>query len=124
MWGWWKKFLGDEGEREAARFLRRQRFRILARQYRSSHGEIDLIAEDGDWLVFVEVKTRRGHEAGAPEEAITLDKQRRLTRAATAFVQKRRLHARRTRFDVVAITWPMGSKQPQIQHYRHAFDAV
>lgn len=124
MWSWWKKWLGDEGERAAARFLRRQRFRILARQYRSTYGEIDLIALDGDWLVFVEVKTRRGNAAGAPGEAITPDKQRRLSRAATAFVQQRKLHQQRTRFDVVAVTWPEGTRTPQIQHYRHAFEVV
>ncbi|MGD9855326.1 MAG: YraN family protein [Planctomycetaceae bacterium] len=115
------RLMGNRGERAAARFLRRHGFRILARQSRSRIGEIDLIALDGDTVVFVEVKTRSSHTAGHPSEAVTFSKQRQLTRAALAWLKRRRLLNQRGRFDVVAITWS-DSGPPQIEHYRNAFE--
>jgi putative endonuclease len=115
------RWLGDRGEREASRFLRSKGFRILQRGYRTARGEIDLIARDGDTLVFVEVKSRR---AGVPAEAVTLEKQRRLTLAALAFLKKYRLLEQRCRFDVVAIVWPDGRHAPAIDHIANAFEAV
>ena len=75
------RLLGERGERAAARHLKRQGMRILLRGYRTKQGEIDLIARDGDTLVFVEVKARR---QGVPAEAVTPEKQRRLTNVAIA----------------------------------------
>ncbi|MBX3437865.1 MAG: YraN family protein [Planctomycetaceae bacterium] len=121
--GFFNRLLGDRGERAAAKFLRRQGYRILARQSRSRIGEIDLIALDGGTLVFVEVKTRSSHAAGHPSEAITLAKQKQLTRAALAWLKRRRLLEQRGRFDVVAITWN-DSGPPQIEHYINAFEPV
>jgi putative endonuclease len=122
--GWLKKLLGDRGERTAARYLRRQGFKILARQYSNRFGEVDLIALDGDWVVFVEVKTRQNAAAGLPVEAVTPEKQSRLTRAALAFLKARGLLEARARFDVVAVMWPANSKRPEIEHYRNAFPPV
>ena len=119
---WWRKLLGSGGEREAARYLKKQGFRILARGYRSRLGEIDLVALDGDCFVFVEVKTRRSTDAGRPEEAVTHDKQKRLTRAALGYLRGQGLLERRARFDVVAIVWPDGARTPEITHYRNAFE--
>ena len=82
MGSWLTKLLGNRGERLAARYLRRQGFKIFSRQYSNRLGEIDLIALDGDCLVFVEVKTRRSQEAGDPVEAVTLGKQKQLTKLA------------------------------------------
>jgi len=121
MLGWWNRFLGNAGERAAARYLRRLGFTIVTRQFRNSFGEIDLIAIDGNWLVFVEVKTRRNELAGRPAEAVTPEKQRRLSRTAQAFIHQRRLHNYRSRFDVVAITWESQQRIPKIEHLRHAF---
>jgi putative endonuclease len=116
------RLLGDQGEREAARYLRRHGLRILARSYRTSWGEIDLIAREGDTLVFVEVKARR---QGMPAEAVTPVKQRRLTLAALHFLKRYGLLETRSRFDVVAIVWPDQTKGlPQIDHIRDAFPAV
>lgn len=116
------RLLGNRGEQHAARFLRRQGFRILAKGYRTPLGEIDLIARDGDILVFVEVKSRR---QGQPAEAVTLEKQRRLTLAALQFLaQHRLLDTQRARFDVVAIVWPDDRKAPTVEHFRNAFEAV
>ncbi len=117
----WNKWLGDRGEREAERYLRRQGLKILVRSYRTSQGEVDLIARDGDQVVFVEVKTRKW---GTPAEAVTAEKQRRLTMAALHFLKKHGLLEKRCRFDVVAIVWPEGAKAPTIEHLRDAFEAV
>ena len=116
-----RRLLGDRGEREAARWLRRQGFRILVRGYRTPRGEIDLIARDGDTLVFIEVKTRR---QGEPAEAVTLEKQRRLSLAALQFLKHHRLLDERSRFDVVALVWPDAQRAPTVEHIRNAFEAT
>lgn len=117
----WNRLLGDRGERAAARFLRRRGLRVLYRGYRTRLGEIDLIARDGETLVFVEVKARR---QGVPAEAVTPEKQRRITLAALHFLRKYGLLDIRSRFDVVAIVWPDERDRPQIEHYPNAFEAV
>ncbi|QEH38294.1 hypothetical protein OJF2_68920 [Aquisphaera giovannonii] len=116
----WNRVFGDRGEKEAARFLRARGMKILVRGYRTGLGEIDLVALDGDVIVFVEVKSRRG---GTPAEAVTPEKQRRLTLAALHFLKKRGLLDRRSRFDVVAIVWPDDGRPPQVEHFRDAFEA-
>ena len=124
MRGWVTKLLGDRGERAAARYLRRQGFEILARQQAGRLGEIDLIARDGDTIVFVEVKTRTSAVAGDPVEAVTPAKQQQMTRVALAWLKQRGLLECRARFDVVALIWAEGASQPEITHYRHAFEAA
>ena len=121
--GWLNRLFGNKGERAAARFLKRKGYRILARNARNRLGEIDLIALDGETLVFVEVKTRRSHGAGHPAEAVGASKQQQLTRAALSWLKSRNLLEHRCRFDVVAITWqPKGD--PVIEHLVHAFEST
>lgn len=115
------KLLGAKGEREAARYLRRRGMRIILRGYRTLYGEIDLVARDGETLVFVEVKSRR---RGVPAESVSAEKQRRLTLAALQFLKRHDLLEQATRFDVVAIVWPDDRQKPQIEHLRNAFEAV
>lgn len=115
------RLLGDRGERAAARYLRRQGLRIIVRGYRTPHGELDLVARERDRLVFVEVKTRR---QGLPAEAVTPEKQRRLTLAALHFLARHRLLECPCRFDVVAIVWPADDQPPSIEHLRDAFPAT
>jgi putative endonuclease len=117
----WNRLLGQRGEQEAARYLRSVGLRILRRGYRTAHGEIDLIARDGEVVVFVEVKARR---QGVPAEAVTPEKQRRLTLAALHFLKRYRLLDQRSRFDVVAIIWPDDARSAQIEHIPSAFEAV
>jgi putative endonuclease len=119
---WLSKLIGDRGERAAVRFLRRQGYRILARNWQNKIGELDIIALDGKTLVFVEVKTRRSLKAGSPTEAITPTKQKQLTRAALSYLKKYKLLDKRTRFDVIAIIWPENSRKPEITHYQNAFE--
>jgi putative endonuclease len=95
--------------------------RIITRNYRTSQGEVDLIARDGGTLVFVEVKARR---RGDPAEAVTPEKQRRLTRAALHFLRRHRLLETPCRFDVVAVVWPDAGRAPAVEHLRDAFPAT
>jgi putative endonuclease len=115
------RLLGNRGERAAARYLRRRGMRIIARGYRTPRGEIDLVARDGATLVFVEVKSRR---QGTPAEAVTPEKQRRLTVAALHFLKRHNLLDKPCRFDVVAIVWPDDRLSPTIEHIPNAFEAV
>lgn len=114
------RILGDQGERAAGRHLRRRGMRVIIRGFRTPSGEIDLIARDGDVLVFVEVKSRR---KGSPAEAVNLEKQRRISRAAAMFLKREGLSDVRHRFDVVAIIWPDDRKSPSIEHFENAFEA-
>ena len=94
---------GQEWESLAERHLKKAGYRILDRNVRTKVGEIDLVAEENGILCFIEVKGRRGTGFGLPEEAVDAEKQRRIFRAAEAYLQSRRLADRRCRFDVVAI---------------------
>lgn len=117
------KSLGRRGEDAAALFLRARGYWIVARSYRTSLGEIDLVAVDGRTIVFVEVKTRVRSDHGQPFDAVHPDKQRRLTRLAAAYLKRHDLTRYASRFDIVSILWPGGRKQPLIEHLQHAFEA-
>lgn len=119
-----RRLFGDAGERAAARFLRSQGLRIVARQFRTPWGELDLICMDGQTLVFVEVKTRRGASHREAAEAVDATKQQHLTRAALYFLKRHGLLEQRTRFDVVTIVWPDDAQPPDIRHFRSAFEAA
>lgn len=118
------KLLGDRGERAAVRFLKKARYRILARQYRNQFGEVDIIAMDGSQIVFVEVKTRQSTDAGQPHEAVDQRKQQKLTNIALAWLRKHKRMEQSARFDVVSIVWPDDAAKPTIEHFRHAFEAT
>ena len=95
--------LGKNGEDLAVAALERLGDAILARRYRTNHGEIDIIARDGDTLVFVEVKARAGDDCGTAAEAVTRHKQRRLASMASDYLARNDLSDVACRFDVVAI---------------------
>ena len=111
--------LGREGEALAARLLTGKGYRILARNYRTAGGEVDLVCEDGDTLVFVEVKTRSAGSLGRPDQAVTGVKRGRLVRAAAAFLSEHDGWERPCRFDVVAVVDRDGSRTAT--HLPHAF---
>ncbi len=114
--------IGSEGERAAAAFLETRGYRILDRNYRTRLGEIDLVAEEGRTLVFVEVKVRLNDRFGGPAAAITSAKQARIARLAQQYVVSRRLGERSCRFDVVLI-WGADPKTRRIELLPGAFDA-
>ena len=115
--------LGARGEAASARHLKRLGYKILARGDRGRLGEIDLVALDGRTIVFVEVKTRESADSGHPSEAVDSAKRRRLTRLALSFLKRHHLLECPARFDIVAVTWPAGRHRPQIEHFKHAFEA-
>jgi putative endonuclease len=110
---------GRRSERLAERHLKSRGYRIVARNFRAAGAEIDLVALDGDTLVFVEVKARRSTAAGTPAEAVDERKQRRLRRAASVFAARRRADGRPMRFDVVAIRGE--GRGRTLEHLRNAF---
>ena len=115
-----RQILGAQGERLAARHLRRRGYAIVQRNYRCRHGEIDLVALDGGVLVFVEVKTRAQSQFGLPIEAVDRRKQEQVARVAREFVRQHRLYDRAIRFDVVGVRrrgWRW-----EIDVVRNAFD--
>jgi len=115
-----RQALGTEGERAAERFLRRKRYAILARNYRCPLGELDLVALDGETVVFVEVKTRQQEGFGAPLEAVDGRKQRQIAKAAQYFLTRHRLEKRDARFDVVGV-WRDG-EQITCELVKNAFE--
>jgi putative endonuclease len=114
---------GRRGEDLAHRFLRRQGFTIVARNYRLASGdaEADLIAWEGSTLVFVEVKSRASAEFGPPERAIGDEKRRHLLRLARAYTRKSETPWEKVRFDVVTVVF---SRPTQIQLIRNAIPSM
>lgn len=114
------KKLGERGEDAAAAFLERSGMQIVERNWRSQHGEIDIVALDGDTLVLCEVKTRRTARKGTPEEAVTPAKQRRYAKLAAAYVQAAGLEPVSLRYDVVTLL-VIAEDRALLRHYRAAF---
>jgi putative endonuclease len=112
--------LGLSGEILARDALARQGYAILATRYRTRVGEIDIVARDGDTLVFVEVKTRTSEDFGLPAEAITWRKQRRLVTMARWYLTEKRLHGCLCRFDVVTVLCRPGLA-PVVEVVKNAF---
>jgi len=121
---WWRRWFGSRSERAAGRYLRRLGYRIIARNYSCPHGELDLIAVDGDGIVFVEVRSTEGTDPERPTESVDVAKQTKLTRSALHFLQAKNLLNRPTRFDVLILCWPASASEPEIYHHPHAFEAV
>lgn len=115
-----KRDIGKEGEDIAAKYLKEKDFEIIARNYHYSHGEIDIIANDTNQLVFVEVKTRLNLEYGEPEYAINPKKIKQIKKMAELYLFDKEIEESDCRFDVVAII--LGdSSNPTITHYENAF---
>ena len=115
-----KKDLGKKGEDLACKMLEEKGFEILKRNWRFSHGEIDIVAKDNDILVFVEVKTRSNLEFGPPELAITRSKQNQIRKMASAYLYINEIKDKDCRIDVVAILF-QDSGKPKINHLVNAF---
>jgi len=114
-----RRIQGKAGEDLAARFLEQNGYKIIERNYRFERGEIDLIAEDGDELVFVEVKARHSSVFGTPEDAVTEEKQEQVRTVADGYLFERDIENRPCRFDVVAIEFK--NSKTEIRHIRNAF---
>lgn len=109
---------GTLGEDIAVDYLRRKGYVLVERNWRSGHKEIDIVARQGDTLVFVEVKARANLMYGNPEDAVTRRKMHLLVMAADAYLRCNALDCD-VRFDVITITGTV--QKPYIRHYEHAF---
>ena len=114
-----RRAVGLEGEAVARRFLKNLGVRIVEENFNCPLGEIDLIVEDGDILVFVEVKTRRSTRFGTPAEAVHARKQRQILRVAEAYMRERRFRGP-CRVDVVAVEFPGQGTEARVELIRNA----
>jgi putative endonuclease len=111
---------GKRGEEIAVSYLKKEGYRIRERNYRCPLGEIDIIALDGNEVVFVEVKSRKSDDFGEPEAAVDTRKQAKLSRIALNYINEHNLNDRSARFDVVAVRFLKGSDRVRL--VRNAFD--
>ena len=112
--------LGRSGEALAAAHLQAQGYRILVRNYRTRLGEVDIIAQDRDTLVFVEVKVRRSPRFGTAKAAVTAAKRRRLSMVALQYLKSVSQTSARARFDVVAVD--QNGENPRLELVQNAFE--
>lgn len=116
--------LGRRGEDLAHRYLQRQGYRVVARNFtpRGGHGELDLIAWHGDRLVVVEVKSRQSDEFGSPDRALDENKRRALFRVAREFARRAEVPWDHVRFDLVSVIFrPRIRNRPLLEHQRDIF---
>jgi len=106
---------GRLGEEAAVGFLRKQGYKIIARNFKTKLGEIDIIAKDKDTICFVEVKARSSDKFGLPFESVTGFKQRQISKAAIVFLKDKNLLDSPARFDIVSI-WPAQSEPKLIKN--------
>ena len=115
--------LGERGEKWAARHLARQGYKILVRHFRGKAGEIDIVARDRDFLVFVEVKTRKSELFGPPSNAVDRKKQRHIAKVAFEYVRMLKDPRVNIRFDIVEVILDAGEAEPRdIRVIQNAFE--
>lgn len=115
-----KQTFGARGEKIAAWYLAKKGYLILNRHYTSRFGEIDLVAKDGEQLVFVEVKTRHNHDCGLPEDSVNRTKLKKLKKAIYAYLSQN--PTENYRLDVVAIESDKAQNKEIIRHHRAISD--
>lgn len=116
--------VGKLGEKEARKFLKKQGYRIRETGFRCHHGEIDIIAQKKDWLVFVEVRTKSNLDFGTPEESITQAKKERLIASALTYTSTHENLPPLWRIDVVAIELDEKGKPKRIELIENAIEQV
>jgi putative endonuclease len=116
-----RRALAQAGEDAAVEALRRQGYLVRERNVRLRRGELDVVAEEGGHLVFVEVKARRSQACGTPAEAVGFQKQRTLVRLAEAYLAGRGLGDRACRFDVVEVQLDGAGRPVRVDVLRDAF---
>ena len=117
-----KKILGKKGEDIALNYLTEKGYELVARNYRfSRYGELDLVMKDGNYLVFIEVRTKKNKLYGSPLETIDYDKRRQIEKMAQLFLVKEKLSQDTfCRFDAIGIILP-DKGEPEIEHIQDAF---
>ncbi len=115
---------GALGERLACEFIARNGYQVIERNYRCREGEIDIIARQGETLVFVEVRAKRGGAYGGPEESITAAKMKRLRKVADHYAQGRPGLPEDRRIDVVAVRMGRGGRATRIEIIENAVEGA
>jgi putative endonuclease len=116
-----RKETGDLGEKLAGKFLKKNGYRICRTNYRCLYGEIDIIAEKKDYLVFIEIRTKRSDRYGTPEESITYSKKEKLIASALAYMETRPLKQGQSwRLDFVAVELDRDNKATRIELIENA----
>lgn len=113
-----KRKIGAEYEKKAGAYLEGRGYEILEYNYRCKPGEIDLVARDGEYLVFCEVKYRADERKGHPAEAVDLRKQKVISKCALYYITEHALQEAACRFDVISI------EKDEITLYQNAFDYI
>ncbi len=113
--------LGDRGEMAACGFLRARGYQILEKNYKCRLGEIDVIARRNGRLAFIEIKTRTSDQFGTPQEAVDLQKQKKIFTLAQWYLKEKKLEKTPVAFDVVAVLWKEGAS-PAIRLMADAFE--
>ena len=112
--------IGSAGETAAANYLRRRLYKIVEMNYSCRFGEIDIIAQKGGYIVFVEVKTRKNEDFAAAREFVTYAKQQRILKTASLWLQQHDCDLQ-PRFDVIEVVGE--GRQRKIRHIENAFEA-
>ena len=115
-----RKILGEKGEKIAEKFLKKNGFKIIEKNYKNKYGEIDIIAMDGDYLVFIEVKTKSCADFSEPETWVDFKKQNQLIKLANFYLSEKDITDVNCRFDVIGITLGKDNKE-KIVHIENAF---
>jgi putative endonuclease len=116
-----RKGYGDEGEEAAVRFLEARGYRVRARNFSCRYGELDVVAEHGDTVCFVEVRMRSTAVWGDPSHTVSFAKQRKVVKAALHYLLAHRLRDRMIRFDVISVVGR--GEGATVEHLPGAFDA-
>lgn len=115
-----RREVGAKGENVAAEHLKKRGYKIIQRNFRCRQGEIDIIAQQGECLVFVEVRTKKSYGYGTPEESITIEKSERLISLAEGYIQTLDTPPQSWRIDVVAVELTPGNKTSRLEHIENA----
>jgi putative endonuclease len=117
-----RKAVGDEGERLAVDFLKKKGYRILETNYRCRSGEIDIVARQGEALVFIEVRTKTNVSFGLPEESISFTKRQHLEASAESYLQENSQDPPSWRIDLVAVELDADNRLKRIEQIQNAFE--
>jgi putative endonuclease len=112
--------LGKMGEDLALKKIKKLGYKLIIRNYRCPLGEIDIIAKDGDCLVFLEIKTRKGRSTGYAKEAVDKRKRRQISKAALTYLKENDCYEERSRFDVVAVS--INGRDVETEVIKNAFE--
>ncbi len=112
--------VGHHGEAIALKALKKSGYKVVEKNYRNKQGEIDIIASDRDTLAFIEVKTRQSERFGSPKDAITPQKQKKISMVALGYLKQTGQIGKKARFDVVSVI--LVENKPQVDIIKNAFE--